>query len=53
MSRPVEVGSPLLGVDGRAMVEHVSEFQLEGKSGVGILEVSYCTDKERRYTPTW
>jgi hypothetical protein len=51
VSRPAEIGSPLFGSQG--MSEYVAEFQLDGEAGVGILEISYCPDKEREYKPTW
>jgi hypothetical protein len=51
VSQPADVGSLHFGSTG--MSEFVTDFQLDGAFGTGILEASYCPDKERAYRPTW
>lgn len=51
VSQPADVGSRNFGSFG--MSEFIADFELDGKPGVGILETSYCPDKNREYQPTW
>ena len=48
VSRPVDIDSPRFGFH-----EHITEFQLDGEPGVGILEASCSPLKVHQYEPTW
>ena len=48
VSQPAGLGSPRFGFH-----EYIAEFQLDGETGVGILEASFSPVKEQQYEPTW
>lgn len=48
VSQPAGIGSPRFGFH-----EYITEFQLDGEMGVGILEASLDPVEEHQYEPTW
>jgi hypothetical protein len=54
VSRLDEVAASRFGYELYIGNQYIAEFKLDGESGVGILEHSYCSDKEQQqYKPTW
>lgn len=51
VSELADVGSLYFGSTG--MSEFIADFRLDGETGTGILETSYCPDKKIEYKPTW
>jgi len=47
VSQPPGIDSPRFGFH-----EYIAEFQLDGETGVGILEASYSPDEKHKYEPT-
>jgi hypothetical protein len=51
VSQPADLGSECFGIAG--ISQFIADFQLDGEERTGILEASYCPDRERQYIPNW
>lgn len=47
VSKPVDIDSPLFGI-----TEPIGEFQLDGNSGVGVMEYSFNPKQDYQYKPS-